>query len=160
MSATTRTVLPLDSWRVVREMLQREPAGTILRVPKVKLPHPLDAGAEVSTSLAVGQSADYRWRHANGVRLHAREFPTYYEVQYEKLAASETARPAVASSESLAVAAGLTAFGALVGGLLGRSRASTFLGGGIGAVIGSLVLADADKSEDGHADNSESTTAQ
>src|SRR3954470_8912617 len=128
---TNRIVAPLDSWKAVRETLQREPAGTLLRVSKVKLPHPLDSGAEVTVSLPVGQSTDYRWQYSNGMRMYVRELQSHYEVRCEKLAAPALGKvPSPGTgSDPVATAAGYVALGALLGGLLGRSRASTLVGG-------------------------------
>lgn len=127
------------SWEQVLDLLQQESPGTILRLPKHWVPHPEDAGAIRSLGLPFGQSADFRWRLGDCTGLHVRDFQGFYEAHLDEV------HPACGFVEHLrqdaphAYVAGMAALGALSGLLLGRSKESTLVGAGLGALIGALT---------------------
>ena len=118
------------SWDRLFDVLEHEPTGTIVRLPKYNLPHPLDAGAAYSVGLPVGQSADFRWHFPDGAGLCARDFGTHYEVHIAPSMPS-IACPHGRSTELDSAAA----IGGLMGMLVGRCREATVAGIALGAIL-------------------------
>lgn len=123
------------SWQSVEGWLRAQPEGTMLRIPKSQIQHPVDGGAQRTIGLPVGQSADYRWAD-----LFVQEFPHCYEAHVGKADAGAIARPVDDERQSLVDSS--IAIGALLGALIGGSRASTEVGAGLGALFGVMTSQD------------------
>ncbi len=123
------------SWDQVFDVLEREPAGTILRLPKYALVHPADAGASCSVGLPVGQQADFRWHFADEPGLHARDFGTHYEAHIACCSPATFERRFGQKAEIESAAA----IGGLIAMVVGKSHESMLAG----MVLGALVAASA-----------------
>src|SRR5438552_2875538 len=112
----------LGTWEGVRHALTCEPEGTVLRVPKFWLGHPADFGAARATGLPFGQIADFRW-HFGALRgLHVRDFGAQYEAHLDRATGPLGAIDNLRADAPEVFVVGMGALGALVGGLLGRSK--------------------------------------
>lgn len=130
-------------------MLEGEEPGTILRVRKAPLPHPLDARAKPATGLPVGQRADFVWPRKSPAWLRVRDMGDVYEAELTNRAPTQPSTPEHAGNDDLgnlaAGAAGGAALGAVLGGVLGRNRNSLLVGAGLGALFGALAGAALDE---------------
>jgi hypothetical protein len=129
-----------SSWNWVLDTLRAERPGTVLRVAKRLLPHPVAAGAVVSLGLPMGQSADYRFALPDCTGLHARDFGTHYEVHIDRIDPSCGIAEHLRQDAPATYVAGAAALGVLFGILLGRSKDAAVSGAGLGALFGVLTL--------------------
>jgi hypothetical protein len=129
------------SWEDVAVVLNDEPQGSLLRIPKGQLPHPSEVGAKPSMGLPVGQQADFRFTMNDCRCLHVRIFQDRYEAHIDSV------DPACSIVEHLrkdapgtytTAAAGL---GALAGLILGGGKKEGMLAGAlIGLAVGAATI--------------------
>jgi len=94
-----------------------------------------------SVGLPEGQDSDYRLVLADGAGLHVKDFGTHYETHIDEV------HPDVDIVEHLRrdapgvfVASG-AALGAVIGGGVGSSKNSTFVGAAIGGLFATMLAA-------------------
>ena len=130
----------LPSWSGILAVLDENPPGSVVRVPRHWLPHPLDEGATRSIGLPVGQRADYRWRLPDCSGLHAHDFGTHYEAHVDHVdPACDLVEHARQDAPELYVS-GAACAGLLLGLVLGGNRSAALAGAGLGALVGLLTL--------------------
>lgn len=121
-----------------------------MRVASYRVEHPRDGGLGPMMGMPVGQRGDWGGFLSDGTLVAARDFGLYYDVTlHPPLPAPALAVPAAtqptSTSESIspqAMVLGLTAFGALLGLALGRSKDGMLTGalmGGATALTGLAV---------------------
>jgi len=130
-----------DSWSSVVRALLHEETGSALKIPVYQVEHPLDAGMRRSVGLPMGQRTDYRLTLEDCQCLHVRDFGDHYEAHLDSVdPACDTLSHLFRDAPGPTIAGG-AAIGALVGGLLGRSKESALAGASIGAIISSIAVA-------------------
>lgn len=131
----------VSTWTGLVCVLRGYQPRTIFRCEKGVLPHPLAAGMSRSVGLPEGQDSDYRLVLADGAGLHVKDFGTHYETHIDEV------HPDVDIVEHLRrdapgvfVASG-AALGAVIGGGVGSSKNSTFVGAAIGGLFATMLAA-------------------
>jgi hypothetical protein len=120
--------------------LAKNPAGSVLRLPKGILPHPRAFGMTTSVGLPEGQRADYRKQLASGAGFHVKDFGAHYEAHLDRV------HPDVNLVEHLRVdapgtfVAGGAALGALAGLALGGSKDDVLVGAVLGGFLSAIAL--------------------
>jgi hypothetical protein len=123
------------AWRDLLRWIQQQPAGTILRLEKWRVEHPLDGGLRPGLGLPMGQRADFRLRLSDCSGLHVRDFGTHYEAHVDQVDPScGPLEHLVRDAPNMSIA-GAGALGALLGSVLGKSKEATLAGGFLGALI-------------------------
>ncbi len=135
-----------SAWNAIRDELRLGEKGQVLHVPIDRVEHPLDVGMETAIGLWKGQRADYRWSQDNCTCLHVHDFGNHYEVHLDEV--DPDCHPVLHLLRDAPVAsiAGGTALGALVGGLLGRSKGGVLAGAAVGALVSSIFVGLSDSS--------------
>jgi hypothetical protein len=130
-------MLSMTSWRDVLSILRGEPTGTILRVPKLHLPHPSTFRMSESIGLPEGQRADYRKILRNGRGFHVKDFGTHYEAHIDAVHPDIDLLAHLRTDAPGAYVTGGVALGALLGAAFGKSKESALFG----AIVGGMVSA-------------------
>lgn len=133
-----------STWSDVSKILRCEPSGSILRLPKHCLPHPVDDGAIRSVGLPMGQSADFRFRLEDCTGLHVRDFQTHYEAHIDAVDPSCNLIEHLRQDAPKTYTGAAAGIGALLGLMIGESKEAALLGAGIGALIGAATLPDSE----------------
>lgn len=135
MSWTTREAA--DIWTRIGAVVDQHARGTFLKLAKRGLPHPRDAGAELSFGLPLGQRADFRFPPArDGTGLHVHELDHAWIVHRGAVHACHEQpchdAPFAVTSASV---------GAALGAALGRGQRSSMVAGlGVGLLFAGLTL--------------------
>ncbi len=128
-------------WQNVLDALDGHEPGSILRLSKRSVPHPLDQGARESVGLPQGQSADYRWELESGESLHVRDFGTHYEAHIDLVDPAVDLLAHLANDAPGTMITGSAAGGALIGTAVARTAAGALVGGLVGGLVGALGVA-------------------
>jgi hypothetical protein len=128
----------LKAWGQVGHALTVGAAGTTARIPKATIPHPRDAGAQVTFTWPAGQIADYAIESENGgAPLIVREFQDHYEATLDAVRLAAGSIELANRNPTAAMFLG----GALLGGAIGSSVSNKRHGMIVGASIGLLFAA-------------------
>ncbi len=128
-------------WKEVACLLNQEEPGSVLRIPKRRLPHPAEGGARPSIGMPEGQSADFRINLSDSRCLHIRVFAGHYEAHLDHVDPASNLHAHMAGSPSRGNAAAWAGIGALVGLMVGGKKEGMVVGGLIGLVLGGLAVA-------------------
>ncbi len=125
------------AWEHVRAHICAAPPNTVLALPRRSgFPHPRDAGARLTATWPVGQTADYLLD--GSPRLVVREFPDRWETFIE---ATLTSHQALRVDDDPTGALYLAA--AMLGGVVGTSvsnkKEGVLLGAGLGLLFAAVV---------------------
>lgn len=136
----------LRAWERIREQLQESQRGTVVAIPRRRgLPHPRNAGARLTSTWPVGQTADYLLD--GRPPLAVREFHDRYEAFLDTAFMAGQVLRAVEEDPTKAMYVGA----ALVGGALGASMTSrrdgVVLGAGLGVLFAALLQSSSRKTE-------------
>jgi hypothetical protein len=127
----------IGSWADVKQLLEGQPQGTLLRVPRGWLEHPKTFGMKSSASFPIGQTADYFKRIDEKTGLHVADFRSFYVA---RLHAIDEKLPVQRGCRAGDLASGAVALGALIGASLGRSERATLVGAALaGTLLSSLI---------------------
>lgn len=137
-------------WRDVIDYLNRQPAGAVVRIEAYRVEHPRDGGLGPMMGMPVGQRGDWGGVLSDGTLVAASDFGQYYDVTLHRPQLAPALAPPTAtqptftpeSTSPQAMILGLTAFGALLGLALGRSKDGMMTGallGGATALTGIAV---------------------
>lgn len=132
----------LAIWKLVADALRSGGTrGNCLRYAKHTLPHPREAGAQVSIGLPIGQLADYRFGLASPCSgLHVQEFADGWVARLDETHGQwSTEGSQVACPPVPEVCLGGALAGAAVGIALGRNTDAMLAGAGIGILIALLL---------------------
>ena len=133
------------SWMAILEELRSSDHGTVLHVPTAKVEHPLDAGMKQSVGLWKGQRVDYRWSQNDCTCLHVHDLVDHFEVHLDEVDPDCDLLMHLLRDAPGASIAGGTAIGALLGGLLGKSKDGALAGAAIGALASTLLVGLSDR---------------
>lgn len=127
----------MRTWAQVEAELLAAPAGTRVVVPRSEIGSPEAAGAQRSSGLPVGQTADFRFAPGPSCRsMHVQEHATIYVAHIDEVAPG--CSPVQHLFADAPIVAGLGIAGAVVGVYLGRVSGA-IVGVGVGALVGVLV---------------------
>lgn len=132
------------SWRDAVALLRFEAPRTVLRVPKVWLPHPLTAGMTTSIGLPEGQLADYRLRLQGTAGLHVKDFGEHYEIHVDEVHPDVNPIEHLRRDSPGTFVAGGAALGALIGSALGKKSDSVIGGAVLGGILAALLASNKD----------------
>ena len=131
------------SWKQVVDLLAGEQPGSILRIPKGRLPHPSEEGARPSIGMPEGQIGDFRFRLSDRSCLHVRMFNKYYEAHLDQVDSACDLFSHLLQGAPNSFAATSAGVGALVGLVVGGKKEGMLVGGLIGMVLGGMIVAHA-----------------
>lgn len=135
------TSAPSHVWSSILERVRTLREGTRMSIDKWTVPHPIDAGAQVSVGLPVGQLADYRFAPGHDCSgLHVQEFETYWSIHVDIVHPACDLFSHLREEAPGGWVAGGAAVGALVGLALGRSSSGILVGAALGALIAVATL--------------------
>jgi len=128
------------AWASVIDELTISDPGTVAHVPANQIEHPLDAGMKRSVGIWKGQRVDYRWTQDDCTCLHVHDFGDHYEAHVDSVDPDCDPILHLLRDAPVPTIAGGTALGALIGGLLGRSKGSVLAGAAIGALAATILV--------------------
>ena len=129
----------LHAWRTMASRIgEGQPSVTI---PKIWAPpHPLDAGARLTTTWPVGQLADFALELEAGVApLLIREFSDRYEVFVASVQLTQQLVRLIESNSAVALGIGGVLIGGSLGAALARSREGALLGACLGLIAAAII---------------------
>lgn len=130
----------LSFWHQVRRHVLGLPAGTVVRYAKPAVPHPRDAGAQLSLGWPVGQVADYRFDPEHDCSgMHVHEFAAYWEVHIDRVHPRCGLIEHARADKPEALLWGGAILGGLIGGAVGGRRDSALAGAALGLIAAAFI---------------------
>jgi hypothetical protein len=129
------------AWDKVRSHLAADRSLTSLSIPRRKgFPHPRDAGARLTTTWPVGQTADYLLEGPPGeASLAVREFEDRFEVFLDTARLAANIIKAIEREPKKAMYVGSALVGGALGASISNKREGVLLGVGIGLLVAALI---------------------
>lgn len=126
------------AWEHVRCHLAANQAGAIVVIPRQRgVPHPRNAGARLTSTWPVGQTADYLIE--GRPPLAVREFADRYEAFLETAHAATEVLGTVERDPSAAMYLGAAILGGAIGTSVSNKKEGLLLGAGLGLLFAALV---------------------
>ncbi len=125
------------AWAGVRKKLED---GSTASVPKTKFPHPLDAGAQRTSTWPVGQVADFSIPGRPGqAPVVVREHDDRFDAFLEGACLTKAAVDAAEANPTMAMYMGGALFGGAVGASITNRREGTLVGAGLGLLFAVML---------------------
>lgn len=126
------------AWERIRTHLAENQEGAIVSIPRGRgVPHPRNAGARLTATWPVGQTADYL---IDGrPPLAVREFPDRYEAFLDTAKFATQVLGAIERDPSTAMYVGAAVLGGAIGSSISNKREGVLLGAGLGLLFAALL---------------------
>jgi hypothetical protein len=126
------------AWDGLRAHLKENNEDVIVTIPRRRgFPHPRDAGARLTSTWPVGQTADYL---IDGKPpLAVREFPDRFEASLDTARVAVQVLEAVERDPSKAMYIGAAMLGGAIGSSVSNKREGVLLGAGLGLLFAALL---------------------
>ncbi len=126
------------AWEHVRCHLAASQAGAVVRIPRqAGVPHPRNAGARLTSTWPVGQTADYLIE--GRPPLAVREFADRYEAFLDTAHAATQVIGTIDRDPLAAMYLGAAILGGAIGTSASNKREGLLLGAGLGLLFAALV---------------------
>jgi len=126
------------AWERVRTHLVENQDGAIVTIPRRRgVPHPRNAGARLTSTWPVGQTADYLIE--GHPPLAVREFTDRYEAFLDTARLATQVLGAVERDPSKAMYVGAAILGGAIGTSMSNKREGMLLGAGLGLLFAALL---------------------
>lgn len=129
------------SWDHVLQHLSRRAYGTVVRIPRRRLPHPRTTNMVRSAGLWKGQAEDWRFRLRDCTGFHVHVYTNHYEAHLDRVHPEcdlvEHLRHDAPGAYVATTTVGGGGIGAGLGALIGGKEGAV-VGGLFGALVGGL----------------------
>lgn len=141
MSWTTREAV--EVWTRLSAIVDEHPRGAFVKFTKQRVPHPRDAGAELSFGLPLGQRADFRFPPAHDCTgLHVHEYDEAWVAHRDAVHPECDPVDHLRNDAPKTFILASAGVGAALGAALGKgSRGAVVAGVGVGLLVAGLALA-------------------
>jgi hypothetical protein len=126
------------AWERIRTHLAENQQGAIVSIPRHQgVPHPRNAGARLTATWPVGQTADYLLE--GHPPLAVREFPDRYEAFLDTARLAAQVLGTVERDPTKAMYVGAAMLGGAIGSSVSNKREGMLLGAGLGLLFAALL---------------------